>query len=252
MNKRAKKTLSIAIKLFWRLLIATVLCAILYVSMNVITAAFFSDVVGYQVYEQSESGEVSQVGEDYYYKEGEKHVTAEDLDLKDNQLMTSIRVVPEGKQTAMNWITQLLLLVLLGVFPYHVLWSFGNRDDTNTRYRGQRPDPWRGVKVGLLAIAPFALIWLCLLISKFGLLPEAMLQVYRITAFPYYPLVSWLLGSATSSVEIAWWRIGVLLLTYLFVPIMSGISYRLGGNQFSLTEFITFKKNKESEDDKEI
>lgn len=252
MNKRAKKTLSIAVKLFWRLLLATVLCAILYVSMNVITTAFFSDVVGYQVYEQSDSGEVSQVGEDYYYKDGEEHVTAEDLGLKDNQLMTSIRVVPAGKQTAMNWVTQILLLVLFAIFPYHVLWSFGNRDDTNTRYRGQRPDPWRGLKIGALAMLPFALVWLCALISKCGFFPETMLQAYRLTAFPYYPYVNWLLGAATSSVEIDWWRMLLLLPTLLYVPVVSAISYRLGGNQFSLVEFITFKKNKDVEDDGEI
>lgn len=251
MSKRAKKTLSVAVSLFWRLLLAMVLCAILYVSMNVITTAFFSDVVGYQVYEQDESGEVSQVGEDYYYEEGEEHVTAVDLGLKDNQLLTSIRVVPESKQTVMNWVTQILLLILFGIFPYHILWSFGNRDDTNTRYRGQRPDPWRGVKIGFLATTPFILVWLLLVISKCGVLSEVMVQAYRITAFPFYPYVNWLLGTATASVEIAWWRILLLCPIYLFVPAISGISYRLGGKQFSFAEFITFKKNK-VEDDGEI
>lgn len=252
MNKRAKKTLNVAVKLFSRLLLATVLCAILYVSMNVITTAFFSDVEGYQVYEQNEDGEVSQIGENYYYKDGEEPVTADDLNLKDNQVMTSIRVVPEGTQTTMNWITQILLLVLFGIFPYHILWAFGNRDDTNTRYRGQRPDSWRGVKIGFLAIVPFALVWLCLAISKFGILPEAMVQAYRITAFPFYPYVNWLLGSAVSTVDIAWWRILLLLPTFLFIPIISGISYRLGGNQFSLSEFITFKKRASDDDNEEI
>lgn len=251
MKKRAKKTLSVAVKLFLRLLLATVLCAILYVSMNVITTAFFSDVVGYQVYEQNDDGEVFQVGKDYFYKDGEEHVTAESLKLKDNQVMTSIRVVPDGTQTVMNWITQILLLVLFGIFPYHILWAFGNRDDTNTRYKGQRTDPLRGLKVGLLAVLPFVLIWVLLLISKFGLLPEAFMQVYRLTAFPFYPFVNVMLGSATSAVDVAWWRILLLLPTYLFVPVISSISYRLGGNRFSLAEFITFKKN-DTEDDDEI
>lgn len=252
MNKRAKKTLNVAINLFWRLLVATVLCAILYVSMNVITTAFLSDVIGYQVYEQNDEGEVSQVGEDYFYKEGEEHVTAESLNLKDNQMLTSIREVPANKQTTMNWITQILLLVLFGIFPYHVLWAFGNRDDTNIRYRGQRSDLWRGVKVGLLATAPFAVIWLLMFVSKFGVFPEAMVQVYRITAFPFYPYVNWALGSATSALSIPWHRLLLLLPTFLFIPAVSGISYRLGSNQFSFSEFITFSKKKENEDGEEI
>ena len=249
MNKRAKKTLSIAVKLFWRLLMATVLCAILYVSMNVITTAFFSDVVGYQLYEQNDDGEVFQVGEDYYYKDGEEHVTAESLGVKDNQVLTSIRVVPENKQTTMNWITQILLLILFAIFPYHILWAFGNRDDTNIRYRGQRSDSWRGVKIGLLAVSPFALVWLFLLISKFGILSEPALQAYRLTAFPYYPYVNWVLGSAKSSADVSWYRLLLLMPTFFYVPVISGVSYRLGGNQFSFAEFITFKKNAEQIDE---
>ena len=251
MNKRAKKTLSVAIKLFWRLLVATILCAILYVSMNVITTVFFSEVVGHQVFEEQEDGNIVQVGYDYYYQSGEEHATAESLNLNDNQVMTAIRVVPEHTQAVMNVITQILLLILFGIFPYHILWAFGNRDDTNTRYRGQRPDPLRGVKIGLLATAPFAFVWLLLAISKLGVLPEAMLQAYRITAFPFYPYINWLLGAASSSMSIAWWKILLLAPTFLFVPVVSGISYRLGGNRFSFTEFITFKKN-DTEDDGEI
>ena len=49
MKKRTKKTLSVALKLFPRVLVGMILCAIMHVSMNVISVAFFSDIVGYQL-----------------------------------------------------------------------------------------------------------------------------------------------------------------------------------------------------------
>ena len=251
MNKRAKKTLNMGVKLFLRLLVATILCAILYVSMNVITTVFFSDVVGYQVFEETADGNIVQVGDDYYYQPGEEHATAEKLKLNDNQVLTAIRVVPENKQAVMNVITQILLLILLGIFPYHILWAFGNRDDTNTRYRGQRTDSLRGIKVGLLAVSPYALIWLLFLISKLGVLPEVMMQAYRISAIPFYPYVNLILGSASTTQDVSWWQILAMAPTLLFVPIVSGVSYRLGGNRFSFAEFITFKKTN-TEVDEEI
>lgn len=251
MNKRAKKTLNMGVKLFLRLLAATILCAILYVSMNVITTVFFSDVVGYQVFEETADGNIVQVGDDYYYQPGEEHATAEKLKLNDNQVLTAIRVVPENKQAVMNVITQILLLILLGIFPYHILWAFGNRDDTNTRYRGQRTDSLRGIKVGLLAVSPYALIWLLFLISKLGVLPEVMMQAYRISAIPFYPYVNLILGSASTTQDVSWWQILAMAPALLFVPIVSGVSYRLGGNRFSFAEFITFKKTN-TEVDEEI
>ena len=151
MKKRTTKTISIALKLFWRLLVAIVLCAILNVSMNVIGTAFFSDVVGYQIFEKDANDTVNMI-EEHYYAPGENPITPDDLDLNDNQAFSAIRVVGETTKSVLNVISQILMLIVLGIFPYHILWEFGNRDDTNVRYRGQRPDPWRGVRIGLLAM----------------------------------------------------------------------------------------------------
>ena len=251
MKKRTKKTISIALKLFWRLLVAIVLCAILNVSMNVIGTAFFSDVVGYQIFEKDANDTVNMI-EEHYYAPGENPITPDDLDLKDNQAFSAIRVVGETTKSVLNVISQILMLIVLGIFPYHILWEFGNRDDTNVRYRGQRPDPWRGVRIGLLAMIPFAVAWLLLLIAKLGILPPSYVQIYRILAFPFLPYVNWVLGSAQTLTEIAVWRILLVIPTLLFVPAVGGVAYKLGGRQFSLSEFITFKKRENTQEDEEI
>ena len=251
MTKRTKKTVSVALKLFVRLLVAIILCAILNVSMNVIGTAFFSDVIGYQIFEQAKDG-TSSIVEEHYYKEGETPVTAEDLKLKENQMFSAIRKVKDSTQGAVDFVSQILMLIVLGVFPYHILWQFGNRDDTNVRYRGQKPDPWRGVRIGLLAMIPFAVMWLLLIVAKFGIITPNYLQVYRLIAFPFMPYLNWLFGAAQSLTDVALWRIFLLIPTLLFVPAVSGFAYKLGGRQFSISEFITFKKKAEPENDGEI
>jgi len=253
MKKRTKKTLSVAVKVFTRLLLATVLCAILYVSMNVISTAFFSDVVGYQIFEQNENQAVSMI-EEHYYQSGETIMTAETMDLADNQMFTAIRVVPDTAKRVMDVISQILMLIVLGVFPYHILWEFGNRDDTNVRYRGQRPDPLRGFKIGLLSMVPFALSWAALIASKYIPVLRNYLAVYRVTAFPYLPYINWMLGDATSAVDVALWRVLLLISTLLVVPLVCTVAYGMGGRQFSIVEFMTFKSKKSvaQDDDGEI
>lgn len=253
MKKRTKKTLNVAVKVFTRLLLATVLCAILYVSMNVLSTAFFSNVVGYQIFEQNENQEVSLI-EEHYYQSGETIMTAENMDLADNQIFSAIRVVPDTAKRAMDVVSQVLMLVVLGVFPYHILWEFGNRDDTNVRYRGQRPDPLRGLKIGLLSMTPFALSLAVLFVSKYVTVLHNYLAFYRVTAFPYLPYINWILGDATSAADVALWRLLLLIPTMLVVPLVCTVAYRMGGRQFSIVEFLTFakKKNTAQDEDGEI
>ena len=151
-----------------------------------------------------------------------------------------------------NVISQILMLIVLGIFPYHILWEFGNRDDTNVRYRGQRPDPWRGIRIGCLAMIPFFVAWLLMLVAKFGFLPPTYVQIYRIMAFPFLPYVNWVLGSAQTLTDVALWRILLIVPTLLYVPAVSGLAYKLGGRQFSFSEFITFKKKLNDDEDGEI
>jgi len=247
MKKRTKKTISVALKVFTRLLLATVLCAILYISMNVISTAFFSDVVGYQIYEQNEAQEVI-LAEEYYYQAGESIQTSETMDLADNQMFSAIRIVPDGTKRTMDVISQILMLIVFCVFPYHILWEFGNRDDTNVRYRGQRPDPMRGLKIGLLAMMPSVAFWVVLVISKYISALHGYLGFYRIIAFPYLPYTNWLVGDAASASVLPVWRMLLLLPMFLVVPAVCAVAYRMGGNQFSITEFLTFVKKKESAD----
>ena len=247
MKKRTKKTLSVAGKVFLRLLLASVLCAILYVSMNVISTAFFSNIVGYQVFEQNENQEVSLI-EEHYYQSGETIQTADSMDLSENQMFSAIRVVPDSTKRVMDILSQILMLVVFCVFPYHILWEFGNRDDTNVRYRGQRPDPLRGLKIGLLAMIPFYVSWALLLLSKYVPALHNYLAIYRVIAFPYLPYTNWVLGDVSAAADVALWRLLMLAPILLVVPVVSAAAYRLGGKQFSLAEFLTFVKKKDLAD----
>ncbi len=252
MKKRTKKTLCVATKVFTRVLLGIVLCAILNVSINTITVGILGDEVGYRVIEQQEDGSAKYVPDmEYHYKPGETSSIRFNLKLDKNQLAEPIIEPSATTRTVMGILSQIIMLIVLGVFPYHILWQFGNRDDTNVRYKGQRPDPWRGVKIGCLAMVPFALMWVFLVVAKFAGW-NGFFQAYNIISFPYIHYNTLVLGAFSSISEVAVWRLLLLLPTLLFVPVVSGIAYRMGGNQFSIAEFLTFKKKKGPVEEEEI
>ena len=133
MKKRTKKTLSVSGKVFLRLVLATVLCAIVYLSMMTIGIGMdaFSHVVGYQLYEETEDGEIVCI-ENHTYKDGEKHLTK--AEIEDNQSLTETRDFLPNVKAVFQIVSQIIMLIILAIFPYHIMWEFGNRDDTNVKY----------------------------------------------------------------------------------------------------------------------
>ena len=245
MTKRTKRTLSISGKVLVRLALASVLCAIMYLSMMFIATGMFSDVVGYQIHEEKEDGTIVLV-EEHIYKDGEQHRAQSDVE--DNQVLTALRKVPDRTLTVFNVIAQIMMLIVLAVFPYHVMWEFGNRDDTKVRYKGQRMDLYRGFRVGAFATIPYMLLWVLLVMTKFGVLPEQYTQVYRVATIPFLPYVKWALPAANvCDADIM--QLLLLLPMMLFVPIVCGVSYRMGHNHFSIREHLVFAKKKADADE---
>lgn len=241
MKKRTKRTLAVSFKVLLRLLLCTVLCAIMYFSMLTIATALFSDVVGYQVYDTQEEKGVS-----YYYADG---VTDEDKpEATDTLIVTDLREVSDDTLMVFQIVSQIMMLIVLAIFPYHILWEFGNRDDTNVRYKGQRLDPLRGYKIGALASLPYAVLWGLLLLTKCGVMPATFTEVFRWATVPFMPFVNWVTANGNLA-QTTVWKIVALLPMVAYVPIVCGISYQLGHQQFSIREHLVFAKKREETDE---
>ena len=235
MTKRTKKTLAVSGKVLLRLILASVLCAILYFSMLTIATGLFSDVVGYQVYDTT-----TDQSQNFYFSDG---ALAEDKPTStETVVVTDLRKVSDETLSTFNVISQIMMLIVLAIFPDHILWEFGNRDDTKVRYKGQKPDALRGVKVGALACVPYFLLWVCLLLVKFGVLPNTLVLAYRLVHVPFMPFVNAITSNGLIA-ETPAAKLLLLLLPLCFIVAVCGIAYRLGYKQFSVRERLVFAKS---------
>ena len=248
MKKRTKKTLAVSGKVLLRVLLATVLCAIMHLSMMFIATGMFSDVIGYQIHEEQEDGKIVLV-ENHVYTDGEKHLSKSDVE--DNQVLTELREVPPKTLLVFNILSQVMMLVMFAIFPYHILWEFGNRDDTKVRYKGQRPDPLRGYRVGALVTIPYVVLWALLVLARLDVLPVGYMQVYRLATMPFFPYVQWMTSGGNLH-ETPIWQLLLLLPMWLYLPIVCGVSYQLGHKQFSIHEHLVFAKKVDSTSGDEI
>lgn len=99
MKKQLKRDCKLALKTWGRIVAATLMCIIVYVSLYVITTAFFSEQIGYRITGKDEAGNAVQIAEHYYTAEEGPQTEPE---LEDGQKSTPIKQLTAGAQRGLG------------------------------------------------------------------------------------------------------------------------------------------------------
>ena len=245
MSKKADGNVKLALKTFLRTILSTVLCLFMFFSMSIITQGILGENVGYRLYD----GEGNLLVE-HTYAEGEEELKKEDL--ASDQYMEQIRVVPKGVQIGADIVTQLMMLVVVGAFPYGMMWALGDRDSNGVRFHRQTYQPTRGLLIGTLANIPYFILYILLFVAKMGGISPAYLVLYRLLNLPFMPYINIVLTNTIELASISVWQLLALLPVVLVVPAVCGGAYILGYKQISLRERATYANIGKGNADTEI
>lgn len=238
-KKKTKRNINMALKVWSRMIVGGIMCAVVSMSFSVLASGLLSQEVGYRIAETTESGGGTIV-EEVYYEAGDQPIKDDDVKLEKNQVLERIKELPDGISVAVNVIVLLCSLFLLGVFPYNLLWEMGSKDENKVRYGHSRQDKWRGLKIGSMAIIPCVILYAVVVVARFGGMSDAVLSVYRILNMPYLSYINWIVGTKLAEITVG--QLLALLVPLLFVPAICFVAYRLGFSQFSLKEHLTYAK----------
>lgn len=246
MKKRTKRNIKMATKVFGRMVISGIMCAVITMSFSVLANGLLSEEVGYRIAQTDENG-AGTIVEEVYYEEGQEPVADEDVKLEENQYLERISELSTGLSIAVNVVVLLCSLFLLGVFPYNLLWEMGSKDENKVRYGHSRFDRLRGLKIGAMACIPAASLYVFLVAGRIFALPSALLSIYRVVNIPYLSYINWVVGTELAAVTV--WQFAALLVPLLFIPVVCWVSYLLGYRQFSIKEHLTYEKQTETDDE---
>lgn len=246
MKKRTKRNLKMALKVWGRMVISGIMCAVISVSFSVLANGLLSQEVGYRIAQLDENGQGT-ILEEVYYKDGQQPIENDDIKLEKDQYLERINEMSPGVSAAVNAVVLVCSLFLLGVFPYNLLWEMGSKDENRVRYGRSRLDKLRGLKIGALANIPSLLLYVFLLVARFGSLSNGILSVYRVLNMPFLSYINWIIGTDLSAIVV--WQLLALLVPMLFVPAVCYIAYLLGFRQFSLKEHLTYEKTEQADEE---
>ncbi len=236
-----KENIINGLKLFLKIIVVNIMCFFVVMSFSVLITAVSTKNIGYTAFgTTSDSSEVTELYT-YYYEDGEDTKKAEYTEQGYTVTERSLRSqMSSGGTAAFLIISQIFCLLILFSFIYPNIWHIGTKDSNLVRFKHKKEDKLKGLKIGLVAAAPFYLFLILIAAAKF-LMPSFPMVLYKFLNSAFYSFIDIICGTATAG-SLAPWRLALLFVLPLIIPLISGVAYLLGYKNISVGEKFVYKK----------
>ena len=239
--KMKNSLLKTSVKVWLRLFFSSIMCFVVWISIDAMGLSFFGDVTGYEIYAYDENGENPQLVTSHTYAEGEDRSAK--IEIKDNGVLTYTRTMTPNANAVIGILSSVFTLLIFGLFPYNILWNMGSHDDNYVQLGRMDKDIHFGLKVGTVASVPSAVLYLLLILGRFGVIPGVILKWHRLLNTPFIPYIDAVEMGAKTAAELSVGSLLAVGVTLLFVPFICWLGYYLGYRQISIREKMIYKKN---------
>lgn len=138
-------------------------------------------------------------------------------------------------------VTQVCSLALLISIFYSTMWGRGF-GDVNRVSLGviKKKDSLRGLKAGLIGSSFEIVAAVCLILTKFEVIPRTWISLFGLFNAPFLPFHLTMLPATLTVSELPLTNFIFSAITVLFVPLIAGFSYYLGNIELSLPEIFIY------------
>lgn len=145
--------------------------------------------------------------------------------------------------TAAIILFQLIAFIIYYVPIHSLMWKTANSDINKERFGNVSADKARGFKVAALAMSPYLLFSIIIIILKISGVGFNLLS-YRISLVQFLPLFSLVAPKNNNLIEMTFLQTIICSAISMIPVLASHFSYQLGLKNISITEKIIYKKNK--------
>ncbi len=239
-----KEIMKNGLSLFLKTLVILIMSFILTISINVLAIAGFTENIGYNAYVSDENGD--KIAEyTHYSADGDDTELAEYEEKGYTVQKNSIRSELKGKGYVISQVvTQFLSLVILCVFVYNSLFVIGNKDFNAVKFKRQKSDILKGLKIGLVSVIPYFAVYLVCVVCAIGVKPDLPISLFNLCNFYIYQILVAIVNGSKYVGDLAVWQFILILLSLTVIPLISCGSYILGYKDVFWFDKFIFKKKK--------
>ena len=243
-----------AFKLGTNIIIAAIISIFLAFSLNAISIALFTDVIGYEAF-VFENPDMAEPMEEYTYKhyyedtngDGQNDKVDEKMDeYEDMGYIVETRdlrsKISSGGKATFLFLTELFSMMMVVAFASTASYKQGFKDSNMVRTGHRKKDMLKGLKIGLLGNIPFFVVAARMIAASCGLAVGFKTSWYAFISGHFYSFIVWIVGSAETLGEVGVLQHILLVLIQFIVPAISCVAYILGFKEINLTEKLVYKK----------
>ena len=238
-----KEIMGLGTKTFFKLVLVNILCAVIVLSISIITSNAFSEDIGYMVYGVAEGEEEPKHLYNYYFENGEDTQKAK----FEAEGYTELSEHPITASTKTGDIIFLAVSALfcfgtLAAILYPAVWKTGSKDRNLVHFGHISEDKFKGLKIGVIAVIPAFLLFAFFIATKGNIaanFPAVWLKFLNANA---YSLIDLLQNKVILLKDIPALNLVLMALTQITVPIICYLAYFLGYKEISLADKLIYKK----------
>ncbi|MBR5223012.1 MAG: hypothetical protein IKV81_02465 [Clostridia bacterium] len=237
-----------SLKLFLITFLSGIMCFFLVTSLNFMKVGLFSENIGYDMYGATEENLEMKHLYTYYFEDGddEKYKEYEEQGYK----LSGVSIYSEINPTAnitLSIISQVMCLVITGLFIYNTMWKTGNRDKEFEKLHGGKVYKAKGLYCGILAILPMLLALTFAIVTKNSICANVSTSLYAILNGYAFEILTAVNKNARVFADIGIWQILTYYGVLLIFPIVSTISYFIGFKDIVIMEKLVYKNSNKKE-----
>lgn len=237
-----KELFKTSLGLFGRIVTINIMCFFIVISFSVLVTAAFSENIGYTAIGTSSESKESVELYKHYYKDG---VDTKKADYEaEGYTITESKIRSEVSKTGDNVflvVVAFFCTMILVAFLYPKFWQMGTKDSNLVHFKHKPEDKLKGLKCGLIAIIPSCL----LLLVFYFILRDMPIVIYKFLNSGTYAFIELIVGKSVSFAKLNVFKVVLLFLLNLLIPLITYVSYLLGYKNISISEKLIYKKSKE-------
>ncbi len=231
------------LKIFFKLIICIFLSVITFFSFIFIFSQTATEKIGYKVFIYDEKEESYKYSYEHLFEDG-VDVRLDALnDKKIDYQKVDVRSDFVGFEYYFTMtISQLFVLAAFVATLSGQMYRQGDSDRNKVSFNRMKPNIWYGFKVGMLTGGILMVVYILLLLSRFGIIADEFLGAFVFANYHLFFIIKLIIGSATLTSELSVLSLILCGLTVFVVPLSCELFYYLGYKQINLIEKIVYKK----------
>lgn len=243
-NRSVKR---LVLQCLFRTVVVSFIAFLLYASFTIIVSGMTTKELGYTIMKSEDGQNFEDIYTHYHSADCQDENGCDDPRYNEYAEKTQYYKSPirssvsSAVSSATKWGSQVIVLFILYGLIYALMWRVGDSSADMAELGNGKIDKFKGLKVGLIADIPYAILYLTLVITQgFGVL-KSFPGIYKILTYFMFGFNDTFMPVTENGLRITLGGIVVLAVVLIPIPLFATVSYFMGQKHIIVKDRIIYK-----------